>query len=342
MGLDSVAEVVQFECAMLYIALLAVMAPVWAGAPAQEAEGWDFVPGEKLLLYDDFTDMRPGGQPPHWKVRKSVVKLSATGRMVAEKDVVLTPNVRQWPANFTIEQEFSIDKAASEPVLTWYFGKQEEGHDWRVRISFVEDGTCTADAAGDDELARAPCQWDSSKPQRVSVWMQEGRLRLYLNAQPLFDVNQVKAAAGKEAWLDLRTSEGAVQFASFRIAESAPDLSKTMFATGRFVTHGTHFDTNSDRVKAESGPVLKMVAEALKADPAMRLRIEGHTDSTGDAAKNMDLSARRAASVKGELVKYGIDAGRLETAGLGASKPSADNATPVGRAENRRVEFVKM
>jgi outer membrane protein OmpA-like peptidoglycan-associated protein len=89
--------------------------------------------------------------------------------------------------------------------------------------------------------------------------------------------------------------------------------------------------------------VLKMVAEALKADAGMRLRIEGHTDSSGDAAKNMDLSARRAESVKRELAaKYGIDAGRLETAGLGASKPAADNATPTGRAENRRVEFVKL
>ena len=72
------------------------------------------------------------------------------------------------------------------------------------------------------------------------------------------------------------------------------------------------------------------------------MRIEGHTDSSGDAAKNLDLSKRRAASVKGALVKLGIGADRLTTDGLGQTKPMAPNETPQGRAENRRVEFVKL
>jgi hypothetical protein len=131
-ALDSGAGEAHVMSAMFWITLLAVMAPVWAGAPVQEAEGWDFVPGEKLLLYDDFTDMRPGGQPPHWKVRKSVVKLSAAGRLVAAEDVNLRPNIVKWPRDFTIEQEFVIEKPASEPVVTWHFGIEEEGTDWRA------------------------------------------------------------------------------------------------------------------------------------------------------------------------------------------------------------------
>lgn len=310
---------------------------------AQMAEGWDFVPGEKLLLYDDFSDMRPGGQPPHWKVRRSVVKLTQDRRMVAADDVLLQPNIPKWPRNFTLEQEFFIEKPASEPVFMWNFGIQEEGADWRAGVTFIADGTCAAEAAADgQEVASAPCKYDASKPIKLSLWLQEGRLRLYLGNERLFDVNQVKTGVWREGWLDFRTSEGPVQFSYFRIAESAPDLSKTMFSTGRFVTHGIHFDTNSDVVKPESGPVLKLVADALQDDRAMRLLIEGHTDSTGDPGKNMDLSARRAASVKNALVsQFGIDAGRLETSGLGATKPIAGNETPSGRAENRRVEFVK-
>ena len=50
---------------------------------ANLAEGWDFVPGEKILLFDDFTDMPKGGSPPHWKVRGASVKLSAEGRLLA-------------------------------------------------------------------------------------------------------------------------------------------------------------------------------------------------------------------------------------------------------------------
>lgn len=341
--IDLRTDLVQIELAMRAFKLLACLLLCLPAMRAQMAEGWDFLPGEKQLLYDDFTDMKPGGQPPHWKVRRSVARLSSAGRMVASDDLILTPNIVKWPRNFTIEQEFIIEKPTSEPVITWHFGIQEEGTDWRAGVAFVADGTCAAEAAADgQEVASAPCRYDAAKPVKLHLWLQEGRLRLYLGNKRLFDVNQVNTGNWKHGWLDFRTSEGPVHFSYFRIAESTPDLSKTMFSTGRFVTHGIHFDTSSDRVKPESAPVMKLVASALHADPAMKLQIEGHTDSTGDAAKNMDLSARRAASVKDALAhEFGIDAVRLQTAGFGATKPVADNATPAGRAENRRVEFVK-
>lgn len=97
--------------------------------------------------------------------------------------------------------------------------------------------------------------------------------------------------------LSLESAEelGAGQ-AGFRIAESSPDFSQTILSSGRFVTHGIQFDVNSDRLKAESMPVLKMVADAVAANPSLKLRIEGHTDSSGDPAKNLDLSKRRAAA----------------------------------------------
>jgi outer membrane protein OmpA-like peptidoglycan-associated protein len=85
-----------------------------------------------------------------------------------------------------------------------------------------------------------------------------------------------------------------------------------------------------------------MIASGLQANAGANFLIEGHTDSTGDAAHNMDLARRRAEAVKSVLVsQFGIDAARLTTAGLGASKPVASNNTPQGRADNRRVEFVR-
>jgi outer membrane protein OmpA-like peptidoglycan-associated protein len=80
----------------------------------------------------------------------------------------------------------------------------------------------------------------------------------------------------------------------------------------------------------------------VQANAGTGFLIEGHADSTGDAAHNMDLSKRRAEAVKSVLVsQFGIDAARLTTAGLGSTKPVASNDTPQGRAENRRVEFVR-
>ena len=86
----------------------------------------------------------------------------------------------------------------------------------------------------------------------------------------------------------------------------------------------------------------KPYIKGLTTNPSLKVRIEGHTDSTGAADHNLDLSRRRAEAVKAVLVsQFSVDAGRLTTAGLGATKPVDSNDTPQGRAQNRRVELVK-
>jgi outer membrane protein OmpA-like peptidoglycan-associated protein len=87
---------------------------------------------------------------------------------------------------------------------------------------------------------------------------------------------------------------------------------------------------------------LNDIATVLKENPAVSVKIIGHTDSDGDDALNLDLSKRRAESVRSELSsKFGIDASRMQTEGAGESKPVAPNDTPSNKAMNRRVEFVK-
>jgi outer membrane protein OmpA-like peptidoglycan-associated protein len=108
------------------------------------------------------------------------------------------------------------------------------------------------------------------------------------------------------------------------------------------VSHGILFDTGSDRLKAESAPAIQSIAKALGTNPALSLLIEGHTDAVGNAAANLDLSKKRAEAVKAVLVsQFAVDQARLATNGLGATKPIDSNDTPLGRAQNRRVEFVK-
>ena len=85
-----------------------------------------------------------------------------------------------------------------------------------------------------------------------------------------------------------------------------------------------------------------MHCEGLETNPNLKMQIEGHTDSVGDGAHNLDLSKRRADAVKAVLAtQFKVDASRLTTAGLGATKPTDSNDTPQGRAQNGRVEFVK-
>jgi outer membrane protein OmpA-like peptidoglycan-associated protein len=101
------------------------------------------------------------------------------------------------------------------------------------------------------------------------------------------------------------------------------------------------FDFGKDTIKPESGRILDDIATILKAHPEItRVRVEGHTDSIGTAAYNQNLSERRARSVVNALVARGVPAAELGSAGYGFSRPIESNATALGRAKNRRVEFV--
>jgi outer membrane protein OmpA-like peptidoglycan-associated protein len=101
------------------------------------------------------------------------------------------------------------------------------------------------------------------------------------------------------------------------------------------------FATGKDTILPKSTALLKAVSQALKSTAAIKkVRVEGHTDTTGDAAKNLELSQKRAAAVREWLVKDGVEAGRLETEGYGGTKPIAPNDNEKGRAQNRRVDFV--
>jgi OOP family OmpA-OmpF porin len=114
----------------------------------------------------------------------------------------------------------------------------------------------------------------------------------------------------------------------------------TIEATRLSLKDAIRFDTARDTIKPESGKVIDAIADILKAHPELkRVRVEGHTDSVGARAYNVDLSQRRARSVVRALVERGVAAARLDSAGYGFDRPIASNATSLGRAKNRRVEF---
>ena len=106
-------------------------------------------------------------------------------------------------------------------------------------------------------------------------------------------------------------------------------------------TYELAFASGSEKLLGTSWPLLEAVAGVLKENAGAKIQVAGHTDSTGDAAKNQALSEARAGAVKDVLVsRYGADASRIAVKGWGAEQPVEDNATDVGRALNRRVEIV--
>ena len=323
------------------------------GQPDLTAVKSDFVPGDKVVLYDDFSDMAGDEPPPHWKVRGGTAELRVGDgirqlTMTAQR-MTLTPNLAGLPANFTMENDVAYKGHGARAWWRFHDKAGKDLLDISTSVNYTKYSLTIrhSTAQGAEDLASQQIPMDWTKPVKQALWLQNGRMRYYVNGQRVMDVNQIELPElGKiEVYVDgpgANDKTGYVGFQFFRIAESTPDFSQVISSSGRYVTHGILFDTDSDQIKAESAPVIKMIAKGLEANPALRLMVEGHTDSVGSADHNLDLSKRRAAAVKAVLVsQFKVDASRLTTTGLGATKPIDGNDTPQGRAQNRRVEFVK-
>jgi outer membrane protein OmpA-like peptidoglycan-associated protein len=110
---------------------------------------------------------------------------------------------------------------------------------------------------------------------------------------------------------------------------------------GSLRTYELTFASGADTLQGTDWPILAAVAGVLETNPSFKIEVAGHTDSTGDAKANQELSERRSAAVKAAVVsKYGADAARVGVKGWGAEQPIHENTTEEGRALNRRVEIV--
>jgi outer membrane protein OmpA-like peptidoglycan-associated protein len=135
--------------------------------------------------------------------------------------------------------------------------------------------------------------------------------------------------------LDARTQE------VDRLAAELKELNVKTTERGLVLTIGdVLFDTNKAELKAGADRSLQKLANFLQQYPQRKVEIEGHTDSTGSAAYNLQLSERRANAVRSSLVGLGVSSNRITTRGLGQNSPVASNATAAGRQLNRRVEII--
>lgn len=142
-------------------------------------------------------------------------------------------------------------------------------------------------------------------------------------------------AASKAADDSASSAAPAAAAGSSAAVAATADEEETMIT----LSSGTTFELGGSELSAEGKAEIAGLVAQYEGKTADSVIIEGHTDSSGDAAFNQQLSEKRAEAVKAELVANGADPAKIKTVGFGESKPIADNATREGRAKNRRVEI---
>jgi len=324
---------------------------------------FDFTPGEKIIYYDDFSQGSIGDFPLLWNTNGSGELITINtypGRWFSMKpNGVYIPEIKgDFPDNFTIEYDV-VPKMKDETTVGFTFivynasnpsdineggaipgqsGIKINIYSNHADYSTYGEGMYYLNGSYDKELLTGNIK------TRFSFWIQKQRIRVYANEIKIFDVikafpEQVKCNAVRfETWDDADAIIG-----DFRVATGLPDMRSKLMTEGKIVSYGIYFDSGKDIVKAESYPSLKDIAAILNENQTVRIKIVGHTDSDGDDAANIELSKKRALAVKNALVKdFAIAATRIDTDGKGESVPITPNTTSAGKAQNRRVEFIKL
>jgi outer membrane protein OmpA-like peptidoglycan-associated protein len=311
---------------------------------------YDFVPGDRVVFYDDYSDDTVGDFPRrfdlgmgNWEVvewqGRRFLRATSNGAV----GIVLPEDL---PERFTIEFPASVQhgnatiQVSTAPIL---HGNREYAGS-APTLGYARAGLRPVKRQGPETMTDRQRDTRGTPMVTVRIMADGSYMKVYLDEHRV--ANAPNAIFPRTNTLFLSTTwardSDPIMIGPLRVAAGGRNLYETLARDGRVATHGILFATNSDVIRPESTPTLKEIGEMLTAHADLRLSIEGHTDSDGDDAYNMDLSGRRAASVKSYLVQsFGIDAGRLETTGLGESTPVADNATPEGKQQNRRVELVR-
>jgi outer membrane protein OmpA-like peptidoglycan-associated protein len=333
---------------------------------------FDFVPGEQVIAVEDLMQDAIGDFPARWNTNSSgeVVTLEGSpGRWLKfNGDGIFYPEfLGVLPENCTIEFAVATNEEFSYycPFLTAAFVADDNSNllrpeqRGRVDVSVHPQGAgggqgstrvAVSGADGQEIMSNEKSQVQLvhrgiAPMAKVSIWRQKARLRMYLNEEKMWDIPRAfQPGINYRFVLDGGGCEGSTAYLSdLRVAAGAPDTRNKLITEGRLVTRGILFDSGSDRIKPESYGTLKEIGTVLTENPAVRVRIIGHTDSDGEEAANLELSKRRSTAVKEALVKeFAVDAGRLETDGKGEGSPAGPNDSPQGKANNRRVEFVKL
>ena len=325
---------------------------------------YDFVPGDQILYFEDFSQDAIGDFPAHWttnsggEVKTVNIASGKWFHMNGEDATYCYIREIDFPENFIVEFDIIPDENFNYGTqFTLYQeqeGKSQEMNDGLypgeagLHIVASHDVWETKGYKDNEDWINGQASRNTVVREQVNhviIWIQKRRVRIYHRNAKVLDMptNIYPGVKFNRMRFSGWDRYSAPYISNLKITTASPDTRSKLITEGKLVTYGITFDVNKAEVKPESFGTLKSIADVLKENESVKVKILGHTDSDGDDAKNLELSQRRAESVKSELAsKFGIDASRMETEGAGETTPVAPNDTPANKALNRRVELIKL
>lgn len=334
----------------------------------------NFVRGSKILYQDDFAKDAVGDFPAKWNTNGSgeVKKLRGFEEKylkVPGGSIINLEMTKPLPSNFTIELDVIIPEGpehilagiglANKPdyidyqlgspdIFSVQFATQASNREWD-RIAYGRN------IGQDYTLKKINYSVPLNEKIHVGIMVNnQQRIRVYVDGKKRIDMPKgFKPELAKSFFVNgivsghTETKNGYFYVSNILIAEAGTDrrssVQKDLIEKGTFTTSDILFATNSDKIQTSSFKILKEIGEAMESAPSVKFMITGHTDSDGDEAANQTLSEKRALAVKNYLIEnFDVKSASLKTSGKGESEPVASNKTTDGKAQNRRVQFVKL
>jgi outer membrane protein OmpA-like peptidoglycan-associated protein len=329
---------------------------------------FDFVPGEKALFFDDFANDFIGDFPSKWNTNGGgeVVTLGDSSEkwleLISGYNIYFIPDVPSLPEEYTIEFDImtvGLDrKTSSTAILRVDLSDddkfKEGGNFVHASLPFCQYSAIGINMANHINNKReiystvkADLRDEVLNRPHVSIAVNKQRFRLWVNEEKHIDIPRIVPSGGVLKTLkfhmnNFKDGKERVFISNLKVAEGGVDLRRKLISEGKISTNAILFESGSANLKPQSMGVIRQISQVLQQEQGMKLKIVGHTDADGNDASNMELSKKRADAVKNALVSvYNVSSDRLTTEGKGETEPMGDNGTSDGKAQNRRVEFIK-
>ena len=310
----------------------------------KEYRNYDFVPGDKIIFQSQLDDQRTGEIPSQFTLNSGQMDIQQEDgqnviRVPSGSGANFKPRMTKsdyLPDQFTIEFDAKNERFGTAH-MTIQFGSQED-----IKEIHFSDGGGIDWTTGDVDF---PSSLDAGTSDamhwhHIAIAINKNQGKIYVDQYRVANVNNLTGKAS-EVSFDINGYETSF-YKNIRVASGGIDIYKKISTSSKIIMHGILFDLDKASLKPESMGSVNQIFDLMQKDPSLKFEIDGYTDNSGNASHNLALSQQRADAVKAQLVSMGINASRLTSKGFGDANPTDSNDTPEGKANNRRVEFVKI